>query len=154
MRLVHRTNYWGEWISSSDMDDDVPFDAIWVQAMLDGCACCCHGFGRRGVAVRDEDLVDEFNGWWSLFKVSGEWGRTPGHFFHKYVLIPQGTHGFGKRGCAQRGWTYAGEIQAGRACERLDELLEYTIDDQTDDFNHVHIGIMMDSLYAGKGNSG
>ena len=31
MRLVHCTNYWGEHINGTDNDDEVSFDAIWVQ---------------------------------------------------------------------------------------------------------------------------
>lgn len=155
MRLVHRTNYWGKWIDPTDVDDEVHFDAIWVQAMIDGDSCCCHGFGRRGVAVNDQDLVDEFDGWWwSLFNVSGEQGRSSGHYFYKFVLIPQGTHGYGKRGCSQRGWGYVGEVHAQSALQGLDDRLRVYDEDQTGDFNHVHIGIMMDSLYAGQGNSG
>ena len=115
LRLVHRTNYWGQYIDATDMDDDVSFDAIWVQAMIDGDPCCCHGFGQRGVAVNNQDLADEYNGWWSLFFVNGREGRSVRHYFYKFVLIPQGTHGYGKRGCAQRGWSFVGEVAAGSA---------------------------------------
>ena len=158
LRLVHRTNYWGQWIDSTDLDPDVNFDAIWVQAMIDGESCCCHGFGRRGVAVSNQDLEDECppfaQGWWSLFQVSGTHGHSAGHYFYKFVLIPQGTHGYGKRGCAQRGWTYVGEAHSQSACDHLDSILRSYYHDQSGDFNHVHIGIKMDTLYAGQGNSG
>ena len=154
LRLVHRTNYWGQYIDASDVDDDVNFDAIWVQAMIDGKPCCCRGFGERGVAVNNQDISDEHSDWWSLFFVNGRRGRSEAHYFHKFVLIPQGTHGYGKRGCADRGWRFEGQVFAARACEDLDDLLRSFFYDDTDDVNHVHIGIMMDQLYAGTGNSG
>ena len=156
LRLVHRTNYWGQYIDPSDTDEDVHFDAIWVQAMIDGDQCCCRGFGRRGVAVSDEDLTDEYDGWWSLFYVTGRYGRSDDHFFYKFVLIPQGTYGYGKRGCAQRGWRYEGEVHSSSACDGLDKILRYDyFYDQSNDIIHAHIGIMMDRpLLAGHGNSG
>ena len=71
------------------------------------------------------------------------------------MLIPQGTHGFGKRGCENRGWQYKGQVHASNATESLEYLVGSILeDDYDDDFNHVHIGIMFDGLlYAGKGSS-
>ena len=154
MDLVHRTNYWGSHINATDNDDEVPFEAIWVQATRNG-RCCCPGFGQRRVLVTDDDISDEFQGWWSLFLVSQQRGHSYGHFFLKYVLIPQGTHGFGKRGCENRGWQYKGQVHASNATESLEYLVGSILeDDYDDDFNHVHIGIMFDGLlYAGKGSS-
>ena len=40
-----------EYIHPTDMDDEVSFDAVWMQGMIDGGACCCPGIGQRGVAV-------------------------------------------------------------------------------------------------------
>ena len=154
LRLIHRTNYWGQRIDANDGDDDVNFDAIWVQAMIDGKRCCCPGFGERRVAVDNQDISDEHSSWWSLFLVNGRRGRSEAHYFYKFVLIPQGTHGYGKRGCADRGWRFQGQVLADRACEDLDDLLRSFFDDASGDVNHVHIGIMMDQLCAGKGNSG
>ena len=37
-------------------------------------------------------------------------------------MIPQGTYGYGKRGCAQRGWTYVGEVRAGGANAQLEKV--------------------------------
>mmetsp|Transcript_20055 Transcript_20055/g.40902 ORF Transcript_20055/g.40902 Transcript_20055/m.40902 type:complete len:155 (-) Transcript_20055:138-602(-) len=152
VELVHRTNYWGKYIDATNMDDEVNFDAIWVQCVYDGHRTCCPNFGARRVGVTENDLVNEHNGWWSLFRVSSTWGRSPGHYFRKFVLIPQGTHGYGKRGCAQRGWEYEGEVVASNARDQLVNLLSCYLDDQ-EDFTHVHIGIMMDQLYAGQGHS-
>ena len=156
MRLVHCTDYWGEHINGTNNDDEVGFDAIWVQARLDHHqGCCCPGFGRRRVLIRDDDINGEHSGWWSLFSVSCAEGRSPGHYFWKYVLIPQGTYGYGKRGCAGLGWTYIGEVHSSCATAQLEDLIGDRLDEQYDyDFNHVHIGIMCDgTMYAGKGNS-
>ena len=153
MRLVHCTNYWGEHINGTDNDDEVSFDAIWVQARLDHQGCCCPGFGRRRVLIRDDDINGEHSGWWSLFSVSCAEGRSQGHYFWKYVLIPQGTYGYGKRGCAGLGWTYIGEVHSSCATAQLEGLIGDRLDEQYDyDFNHVHIGIRWDgTMYAGKG---
>ena len=85
MDLVHRTNYWGSHINATDNDDEVP---LWVQATRNG-RCCCPGFGQRRVLVTDDDISDDFQGWWSLFLVSQQRGHSYGHFFLKYVLIPR-----------------------------------------------------------------
>ena len=78
-----------------------------------------------------------------------------GHYFWKYVLIPQDTYGFGKKGCARRGWRYIGEVHSNSATAQLKNLVGDKLDDDYDnDFNHVHIGIKFDGLlFAGKGNS-
>ena len=116
MKLIHRTNYWGEWIDASGMDDEVPFDVIWTQAVSNHSSGCCHGFGRRPVAVVNSDFVDEDLEWWHVFRVSNQYGRTDGHYFYKFVALPQGTYGYGKRGCAALGWTWEGEFNANVAC--------------------------------------
>ena len=43
---------------------------------------------------------------WSVFFVN----QTEGHYFHKVVVIHQGTHGYGKRGYTSRGWMFEGSI--------------------------------------------
>ena len=63
MRLIHCTNYWGEYIDGTDNDDEVSFDAVWVQARLDHQGCCCPGFGRRRAAIVDDDLAGEHAGY-------------------------------------------------------------------------------------------
>ena len=71
MKLIHRTNYWGTWIDSSDLDDDVPFDVIWTQAVRDNDGPCCHGFGRRSVQVTNSDFVDDCNDWRLVARFQG-----------------------------------------------------------------------------------
>ena len=61
MDLVHRTNYWGSHINATDNDDEVPFEAIWVQATR----CCCPDLAKPSLSYID--ISDEFQGWWSLF---------------------------------------------------------------------------------------
>ena len=124
MKLIHRTNYWGEWIDASGMDDEVPFDVIWTQAVSNHSSGCCHGFGRRPVAVVNSDFVDEDPEWWHVFRVSNQYGRTDGHYFYKFVALPQGTYGYGKRGCAALGWRWVGEFHAKNALDGLEDVLQ------------------------------
>jgi len=150
MKLIHRTNYWGQWIDAFDMDDEVPFNVIWTQAVSDRSSGCCQGFGRRGVLVDDSDFDSESPAWWHVFQVSSQYGRTDGHFFYKFVALPQGTYGYGKRGCAALGWSWVGEFHARNAIESLEEVLEDYLEEynQSRDFHHVHLGIKMERLYA------
>mmetsp|Transcript_16633 Transcript_16633/g.36170 ORF Transcript_16633/g.36170 Transcript_16633/m.36170 type:complete len:155 (-) Transcript_16633:605-1069(-) len=153
MRLIHRTNYWGEWISNFHRDSEVDFGAIWCQAVEDDNPCCSRGFGKRNVKVQESDLVGEHDGWWSLFLVSGARGRSPEHYFYKLALVPKATRGYGKRNCADsRGWKYLGEIHAQVANDSIECLVGKYLDDP-EDISHVHIGIMMNKHYAGKGHS-
>lgn len=152
MQLIHRTNYWGEYIESNSNDPDVDFDAIWAMALDDDDRDCCSGFGNRRVPVYNRDFKEEDNGWWSLFLVNSRRGDyNSGHYFYKFVAIPQGIYGYGKRGCQQRGWVYKGEFEASSALQDLDDLLDDYIRKYDDDVNHVHVGLWMDELYAGKG---
>ncbi len=148
MKLIHRTNYWGTYIDSSDRDDEVSFDAIWAQAVDDYRGPCCRGFGERSVRVADSDFQEEHNDYWSIFKVSGRRGNNPSHYFYKFVVIPQGIPRYGKKGCASRGWTYIGEFHAQEALAALERKLKRYMEGDTDDFNHVHIGLWMEQLYA------
>lgn len=152
MKLIHRTNYWGEWIDPSGIDDEVPFNVIWTQAVSDHASGCCHGFGRRPVTVENSDFVDEDPEWWHVFQVSSQYGRTEGHYFYKFVTLPQGTYGYGKRGCAALGWTWRGEFHARNALVDLEDLLSDYLEEynQSSDFHHVHLGVKMDRLYAPK----
>ena len=150
MKLIHRTNYWGQWIDPSDTDSEVPFDVIWAQAVSDHSSGCCRGFGTRAVDVLNSDFVDEDPEWWHVFLVSSQRGRTDSHFFYKLVTLPQGTYGYGRRGCAALGWSWVGEFCAGSALERLANALEPYLEEynRSSDFHHVHLGIKMEKLYA------
>jgi len=152
MQLIHRTNYWGEYIDPSNDDEDVPFDVIWVQAVDDNSTTgCCPGFGRRRVNVHGSDLKEVYDGWWHIFLVSDERGtRNRGHYFYKFVTLPQSTPGYGKKGCAKLGWRWVGEFHARKTKRTLDDVLEDYLEmyNASDDVHHVHIGIKMDRLYA------
>ena len=149
MKLIHRTNYWGSYINSSCMDDEVDFDAIWAQAVGDYDGPCCPGFGRRSVEVVNSDFSSEHNGWWSVFEVSSQRGYSSSHYFYKFAVIPQGIPHYGKKSCTQsRGWTYKGEFRSWNALEELENILEYYLELDDDDINHVHVGIYMDGLSA------
>ena len=154
MRLSHRTRYWGQYIDAADNDDEVNAELIWCQATRDYARDCCPGFGPRSVHVSESDLSDHHQGWWSLFRVSQRIGDyNSGHRFWKFILVPQGEHGYGKKGCQRRGWSYEGELFTnGNALSKLEDLLDCYFED-SEYREHVHVGIMMDMLYAGKGNS-
>ena len=70
MRLVHRTNYRGNGIvHTSNIDDEVTFDAIWGQAVRDDENPCCRRFGVRSVEIINSDLVEDHAGTWVLWRV-------------------------------------------------------------------------------------
>uniref|UniRef100_A0A7S1D9F6 Uncharacterized protein n=1 Tax=Cyclophora tenuis TaxID=216820 RepID=A0A7S1D9F6_CYCTE len=149
MNLVHRTNYWGRCIDPSSRDKEVPFPVIWTQ-----CAYrhggCCRGFGCRAVSVLNSDFVNDFDGRWRLYKISENAGYSDGHYFYKFVALPAGMRGNGKRSCSRRGWTYLGDFSARNAVQELRSLLKpYQRGDYSDyDINHIHIGLMFDDLAA------
>jgi hypothetical protein len=156
MHLIHRTNYWGSTITWSDRDVEVDgMDAIWVQVVDEHWRSCCRGFGKRSVRVDMEDLTNHHSGRWNLFYVSGTEGRNSDHYFHKLVLIPQGTRGFGKTGCAKRGWTFVGKwtADAQSSAANLSNLLRAYKSESGFEVCHVHLGLHMPSYWAGKGNS-
>ena len=72
------------------------------------------------------------------------------HYFHKVVVIPQGTYGYGKRGCTSRGWKFEGSISPSTALEVLAQVLYKYLNMDDDDFNLVHVGLMMVRLSAPK----
>ena len=151
MKLIHRTNYWGKYINSSNRDDEVDFDAIWAQAVGNHDRPCCRGFGRRSVKVMNSDFMEQHNGWWSVFRVSMRRGRNKSHYFYKFVAIPHGIRNYGKKSCIQRRqWKYEGEFDAsdGDAINQLKEILREYLEKDDDDINHVHVGIYMDGLSA------
>ena len=155
MKLIHKTNYMGKWIDAkeSNGDDEVDFDAIWVQVLRDGESPCCHGFGKRSVYVDEYDFEREDDGWWSLFLVSEREGDDPYHYFYKFVAIPHGYHGYGRKGCERRGWIHKGSFFASDALPRLEDLFEEFFDEADNDYeydiNHFHLGIWMETLFAG-----
>lgn len=156
MKLIHRTNYWGEYIDASDRDKDIPFDAIWVQAVRETWGCC-RGFGRRCVVVQNNDFTNEHDGVWNIFLVDEQSGRNEYHHFQKFVALPERTYGFGKKRCAKLDWQWLGEFHARKASETLDNVLEDYLNDYNKDseedgiFYHVHIGIKMNGrLHAPK----
>jgi hypothetical protein len=106
------------------------------------------------VAVVNSDFVEEDPEWWHVFQVSSGYGRTEGHFFYKFVTLPQGTYGYGKRGCAALGWNWVGEFHAGNALEVWMALTMSVLEDfleeynQSIDFHHVHLGVNSEQLYA------
>ena len=150
MKLIHRTNYWGKWIDASDNDGEVPFDVIWTQAVSEHSSGCCHGFGRRAVEVINSDFVEEDPEWWHVFRVSSQYGRNEANYFYKLVTLPQGTYGYGKRGCAALGWSWVGEFQAGNALHDLEDVLQDYLEEynQSREIHHVHLGVKMEQLYA------
>lgn len=153
MKLYHRTNYWGKCIEASEIDGDVPFPAIWVQAVDDDedddyPGGCCRGFGRRLVEVRYDHFTTEHGGEWNLFKVNEQYGdRSTDHYFYKFALVPKGTVGYGRRGCERMGWTYEGSVRAKWVRYDLDDLLSDYLDDD-ESFAHFHIAVMMDELWV------
>lgn len=158
MKLVHRTNYWGDTINWNDRDDEVDMEAIWVQFYRrKKDQPCCPGFGIRRVGVTVENLAGKAS-IWTLFFVSGTEGtRNSDHYFNKLVLIPQGTKGYGREICKKKwGWKYKGLWDASDDDAKADlkELLDeyHTNDDH--EVCHVHIGIHMETLDAGRGHSG
>ena len=53
--------------------------------------------------TEDSDFESEDPDYWHVFKVSQQRGRRQGHYFFKFAALPQGTYGYGKRGCANTG---------------------------------------------------
>jgi hypothetical protein len=151
MRLYHRTNYWGTTIESSNRDNAVDIDAIWVQAVSRPFPCC-RGFGKRNTRVTTDDLQSEHDGMWNLFYVSGTEGRNPNHYFEKLVLIPRGERGYGKDRCRREfGWIFKGQWHCSEGESGLNELLGEFKKKDGYRFVHVHVGIRLDSFEAGKG---
>ncbi len=124
MFLIHRTNYWGREINASTRDRDVDFAAIWTQfSTVKGG--CCRGFGVRMVFVEDDDLQEMHDGDWNLFLVEGQYGRNEQHYFYKFVLIPHGANGYGKKTCRRNyGWTFVGAVDACDAIRGLQRHLK------------------------------
>jgi len=101
----------------------VPFTDIWTQDMNDNQPCCFRNFDRRVILVVNSDFEEAEPDVWSIFYVSGSCGQSEGHYFHKVVVIPQGTYGYDKRCCTSRGWKFEGSISPRTALEDLEEVL-------------------------------
>ena len=128
-------------------------EAIWVQAVW-GTRPCCRGFGKRNVRVTIEDIQEAHTGTWNLFYVSGTEGRNSDHYFEKLVLIPRGERGFGKERCRRDfGWSFVGQWQCHEGEQGLSDLLESYKENDGYRFVHIHLGIRMDEMDAGKGTS-
>ena len=102
------------------------------------------------------DLRDYHKGKWCLYYVSGTPGHEYDHFFHKFALLPSGTHGFGKRSCAGKGWDHAGDFPIedaldGEWSELESTLRSYLEEDGTKE--HIHLAIYIDEIHAPPGNS-
>ena len=122
--LIHRTFYWGRDIEASRRDRDIDFPAIWTQLSFKRGGCC-RGFGVRWVCVDDEDLLEVHDGEWNIFLVEELNGRNEEHYFYKFVLIPHGANGYGKKTCRKKyGWKFAGAVEADDAVRGLQKLLK------------------------------
>jgi len=157
MKLLHLTNYWGSTIdpNNSPQDDDVDMDVIWTQALeYEHDRPCCPGFGRRIVRVEDQDLVQWDQNNWTLWFVSGTWGNSDGHYFYKFVLIPNGCYGKGKRTMRARGWQELSTLRFGYDADMTsleDVLMPYWSNTGGNiSHPHVHVGIytMNQDLWA------
>ena len=145
MRLVHRTNFWGRRIDPNDsrQDNEINMDLIWVQALEDDDdPPCCHGFGKRTVDIsRNRIFVDWDRGDWILWKVSAVPGRDQSHWFFKFLLIPKGCYGKGKKTLQRRGYAQIAVLNPRDMLKKLAKALQPYWQGDTGAFNHVHIGI-------------
>jgi len=144
MKLIHRTNYWGREIIPCDsrQDPDIGIDLIWVQALEeDDEPPCCRGFGKRSVAVIQQDFRHWHKGDWVLWEVSGTRGRDECHYFYKFVLVPKGCRGKGRKSLLRRGFTHVADLNSKSLFYQLASALRTYWQDDSDDFNHVHIGV-------------
>ena len=144
MRLLHVTNYEGKKIkpSKSKRDNDTDLDLIWVQAVPGNEDACCPGFGDRIINISER----VFRHWdpdnWVLWYVAGNWGHIEDHYFHKFVFIPKGYPDLGYKSLINKGWGKVYEMDPGHTFfEGMADALDTYWFDDTDDVNHVHIGI-------------
>ena len=151
MHLIHKTNYHGPIIYAAygRGDDDVPFDAIWAQAVPFGDKCCCKGFGTREVVVTEWAFSEEAD-WWSLYFVGDTEGHS-GHRFWKFVLIPFGDPGLGKKSCRRWGWEHLCDWQPDDGIDALEEPLWDVLGraQQWEDepyWEHVHVGLKLEAV--------
>ena len=118
---------------------------IWVQAIEDGERICCRGFGERSVSVDEQHFYQWDNGEWALWLVSNRRGWNESHYFYKFLLLPKGCRGKGKRSLQRRGYKHVADLDSGPYMfDQLESELEEYWQDNSDDFNHVHIGVYTD----------
>ena len=105
--------------------------------------------------MEDQDFASESYGLWRLYLVDEEEGENPDHYFYKFVAIPAGCGGNGKRSCLRRGWEHIGDFSAVSATNELEDLLSEYKDGELccncyhqHRVYHVHIGLMMSELSA------
>ena len=78
------------------------------------------------------------------------------HFFHKLLLIPVGAKGYGKANCKALGWELVGHWNASsdsRSLPQLQSLLNGFEKEDGFERCHVHLGIHMEALAAGKSHN-
>eukprot|EP00931_Biecheleriopsis_adriatica_P067754 TRINITY_DN41820_c0_g1_i1.p1 TRINITY_DN41820_c0_g1~~TRINITY_DN41820_c0_g1_i1.p1 ORF type:complete len:194 (-),score=33.74 TRINITY_DN41820_c0_g1_i1:151-678(-) len=151
-RLVHLTNYWGDYVEAQCRDDETDgLPLIWAQALFEGEGCCCPNFGTREIELSTDHLWAHHEGKWSLWEVSRQWGHTEGHRFCKFVLAPDEDddnltyHGWQHLGSAhfQNGLGILGaELPRVLAQERADGWCTKV---------HMHVGIYMEGFYSKSG---
>jgi len=149
IRLVHRTNYWGNNpIFAENSDAEVDTACIWVQ-MTRGKSCC-PGFGNREMDVYPDDLLNQCEDDWNLWLVSEGQGNKTNHYFYKLVLIPKRTPGLGNKSCLSYGWLAVGAVDFNldNAYEHLADMIRPYLQSAPEPQvkKHVHIAIIMDSL--------
>ena len=107
-RLVHRTNFDGDWIEARhNPRDDLPFPVVWTQALMRGRRSCCRGFGRIEVDLHPKHFQN--CRMWQLWFMEANRGRVPGHVFYGFVL----THDGMEQDPGDH-WTLVGEIRGER----------------------------------------
>ena len=151
MTLVHLTNYWGTDVDPDHgrVDREVGFHCLWCQALATrNDNRICFSFGLRAVEVSETDLHGFDQGKWNLWKVSGRRGsKGDGHYFWKFVLIPQGIPGKGKANLQAKGWElltdYGIDISNADLLNELTQIIDEYWNDDSNVVNHVHIGVFL-----------
>ena len=148
IEMTHRTNYWGKRIEFRSYFHEER--VLWFQASNFDCGCC-RGFGERAVSLAETS----FQRWgvqrWKLWRIDINAGNNPEHVFHKMLLIPVGTPGYGKTSCEENGWKYLSTIHKEREMRELEQSFAQYLEGvkkqdiqsgDEDNRNHLHFGIM------------
>eukprot|EP01084_Bolivina_argentea_P034534 63943_1 len=144
MRLLHLTNYRGHKIvpNKSIKDEDTDLELIWVQAVPGYDDECCPGFGDEIVNISQKVFKHWDRDEWVLWKVAEHRGKNPDHYFYKFILVPKGYAGLGKKTLLNKGWKDMLTIDPNNEFySQLEAHLSQYWYDNSDDTNHVHIGI-------------
>lgn len=139
-RLIHRTDHQGLFINPADIDQEVPLDVIWTQAVWRGSYGCCPGFGSRIVVMEEEDFCYGLGDWY-LHYVSDTEPYESHHAFLKFVLC--------RRHENRPGWRLlAGGLHSNNVLRSLRNILGTLLSDfrrgVRGRFFHFHVGIEMD----------